>query len=584
MLKGKVSTYIDDVADSFTEMQKSVDNATDKMAAGRVILENLSAKQLNFYGIDPNLKTQLQDNAKLIEETQQKITEKVAQEDEARRKGGAFGAKRHREEVAALQAELQGLVNIQNTMGDGVAEIFKIEGEKVKVLQFEAITRKTTLAGLKQQLSLSKAVKGESLSRLTAELEIEGKIRAETIKNIQVRAGLVKKKIALAETDDERLAAQNEMNQLTQELAAVMREGMIATAEKLFLLEEKKLKVIQQEQKYTKMGLDVQQKSIGLDNAALDIAIRQKRIDAQTESEAAGRGFVVSAVQEEDIQKSIAEDRKTALEAEEGIKAQMINMEYALLKQKLHVAAIEAQNINASLKKDDPDRIDLTAIRTAQGQIESMQKRALENNEASYSAARAEVDLESAKRTKAADTERALQASQDALALGEFKNSIAQRGFDLEGKANAVAKSSMDSKRKLLEQEAKLRNLTDPNIREAKLTAQNVADIEKEMMSQKIVNMVKEANLKIQMIEAEYDLILLKNKLAKEEAILKATELNKSLAPEDQVDIEGIKQTFTTLDGLIQSTKTSATGAIADGLAASRSGSQYNPSHYRSER
>ena len=569
MLKGKVSTYIDDVADSFTEMQKSVDNATDKMAAGRVILENLSAKQLNFYGIDPNLKTQLQDNAKLIEETQQKITEKVAQEDEARRKGGAFGVKRHREEVAALEAELQGLVNIQNTMGDGVAEIFKIEGEKVKVLQFEAITRKTTLAGLKQQLSLSKAVKGESLSRLTAELELEGKIRAETIKNIQVRAGLVKKKIALAETDDERLAAQNEMNQLTQELAAVMREGLTATAEKLFLLEEKKLKVIQQQQKFTKMGLDVQQKSIGLDNAALDIAIRQKRIDAQTESEAAGRGFVVSAVQEEDIQKSIAEDRKTALEAEEGIKAQMINMEYALLKQKLHVAAIEAQNINASLKKDDPDRIDLTAIRTAQGQIESMQKRALENNEASYSAARAEVDLESAKRTKAADTERALQASQDALALGEFKNSIAQRGFDLEGKANAVAKSSMDSKRKLLEQEAKLRNLTDPNIREAKLTAQNVADIEKEMMSQKIVNMVKEANLKIQMIEAEYDLILLKNKLAKEEAILKATELNKSLAPEDQVDIEGIKQTFTTLDGLIQSTKTSATGAIADGLVAS---------------
>ena len=147
-------------------------------------------------------------------------------------------------------------------------------------------------------------------------------------------------------------------------------------------MEEKKLKVIQQQQKFTKMGLDVQQKSIGLDNAALDIAIRQKRIDAATESEAAGRGFVVSAVQEEDIQKSIAEDRKTALEAEEGIKAQMINMEYALLKQKLHVAAIEAQNINASLKKDDPDRIDLTAIRTAQGQIESMQKRALENNEA----------------------------------------------------------------------------------------------------------------------------------------------------------------------------------------------------------
>ena len=569
MLKGKVSTYIDEVADSFTEMQKSVDSASDKMAAGRVILENLSAKQLNFYGIDPNLKTQLQDNAKLIEETQQKITEKVAQEDEARRKGGVFGLKRHREEVAALEAELQGLVNIQNTMGEGVAETFRIEGEKVKVLQFEAITRKTTLAGLKQQLSFSRAVKGESLSRLTAELALEGEIRKETIKNIQVRAGLAEKKIALAKTDDERLAAQNEMNQLTQEMAAIMKEGLTATAEQLFLLEEKKLKVIQQQQKFTKMGLDVQQKSIGLDNAALDIAIRQKRIDAQTESEAAGRGFVVSAVQEEDIQKSIAEDRKTALEAEEGIKAQMINMEYALLKQKLHVAAIEAQTINASLKKDDPDRIDLTAIRTAQGQIESMQKRALENNEASYSAARAEVDLESAKRTKAADTERALQASQDALALGEFKNSIAQRGFDLEGKANAVAKSSMDSKRKLLEQEAKLRNLTDPNIREAKLTAQNVADIEKEMMSQKIVNMVKEANLKIQMIEAEYDLILLKNKLAKEEAILKATELNKSLAPEDQVDIEGIKQTFTTLDGLIQSTKKSATGAISDGLVAS---------------
>ena len=80
------------------------------------------------------------------------------------------------------------------------------------------------------------------------------------------------------------------------------------------------------------------------------------------------------------------------------------------------------------------------------------------------------------------------------------------------------------------------------------------------------------------MIEAEYDLILLKNKLAKEEAILKATELNKSLAPEDQVDIEGIKQTFTTLDGLIQSTKTSATGAIAERTRCKRSGSQYNPS------
>jgi len=571
MLKGKVSTYIDDVADSFIEMQKSVDGATDKLAAGRVILENLSAKQLNFYGIDPNLKTQLQDNAKLIEETQQKITEKVAQEEQARIKGGAHGVRRHREEVAALEAELQGLVNIQNTMGDGVAEIFKVEGEKVKVLQFEAITRKTTLAGLKQQLSLSRAVKGESLSRLTEELALEGEIRKETIKNIQVRAGLVEKKIALAETDDERLAAQNEMNQLTQEMAAIMKEGLTATAEQLFLLEEKKLKVIQQQQKFTKMGLDVQQKSIGLDNAALDIAIRQKRIDAATESEAAGRGFVVSAVQEEDIQKSIAEDRKTALEAEEGIKAQMINMEYALLKQKLHVAAIEAQTINASLKKDDPDRIDLTAIRTAQGQIESMQKRALENNEASYSAARAEVDLESAKRTKAADTERALQASQDALALGEFKNSIAQRGFDLEGKANEVAKSSMDSKRKLLEQEAKLRNLTDPNIREARLTAQNVADIEKEMYAQKILNLTNEAALKTKMIEAEYDLLLLKNKLAKEEALIKVREINAQLAAQNKPPIpeSTITSAFDVIETQIGKVRTAATGAIAEGLAAS---------------
>ena len=60
-------------------------------------------------------------------------------------------------------------------------------------------------------------------------MELEGKIRAGTIKNIQIRQELATKKMAAADTDAERLAVQNEMNQLTQELAAVTREDLTAS-------------------------------------------------------------------------------------------------------------------------------------------------------------------------------------------------------------------------------------------------------------------------------------------------------------------------------------------------------------------
>ena len=560
----KKGTNVDELVTNFEDMSKQIQNATNRAAAGQQVLQGLSSKQVKMFNVEREKK--LVDG--LIDAIQMKREQLQKKLDQINKTSG-FPALELEKQIAADNAEIAELQSLMDGLSAKAADRVLKEGEFFKTLQEEKIVFESQLGILETNSKLISMRDGESLEKRKALREVENQIIDRKKQNINIQIQEQAAAFNQAETEAERQSILARINELGNDYALLVgTQTLNAEKEQLKNAEDYEV-VLKQKVQYEKEALAVMQKAAELQSRALETEMKIQRLNAQAQSAREGKGFVVTAQQEAKIQRDTLQARLDASFNEQDLKEKSIKMEYSLLKARMQVALFEAENINKQI--EDPSlKIDTGMISEAIGMIDSAQTAAIQANSQEFLARRLQAINSANEVEKKGQDEMATESARAAAQKAELQDSITQQALALESKINANNAQRIESRKKLLEAEATLRNLKDPKIQEAKLTAKDVADIEAALIEEKKQIAVEEFFLKQKTIEAEYKLLQAKTELSKQEALIKARELNLQLQAQGKpgLDISSIETAYNTISNLQTEARDSAMGTLSEGLRA----------------
>lgn len=284
--------------------------------------------------------------------------------------------------------------------------------------------------------------------------------------------------------------------------------------------------LVTEQQKGAKALLDIQNKLLASQKKEQDSLEKLARIRAEEQSFATGRGFTVTATQEAKISQDMLKKRTEAIEAGEEVKNKSIDLEFTLLRARLQVIRAEAALINAQDVSSLKEVVPLGPIDEALASLPKAQKAAVAANAEETKALLAQATNENNKKQEASRVYLATLAEQDALNVIQLQqqgqieiNNLAQKMID-------ARNSSIAAERTLMEEQAKSETLAGP-LKQAIVTAQQQAEIDKELQTRRIEAAGQEMTLKRAQINMEYDLLDAKLALAEAEAKLRVEELKK---------------------------------------------------------
>ena len=488
-------------------------------------------------------------------------------------------------------SKILGMDDMSGLMGQDTAAIAKVMDERINTLS----------TGLKIAQEAYQ-VEGKNIEIAKSELELakasvveKGKylnIVEFTNQGIQasmrlVDAQIVQNNLLLTHSKDD-IALLAEAKRLDAERLR-LKESLIDKAEKEVLRTKENVTILQQQQKYDKFALDMQQKSLA--NLTATIAARKTLLEIEQKKKNAKDpsrdSSVLNAQDIADINKKLQADRIKANADEYTLKVSMIEAEYALLRVTMSVLKAEADNINGKAKNAGAPAppIDMTSFNYVYKNIDDMQKQSMAAAGASYAAGFYSIIQDTADVDEAAGKERIRVAT---LILNQ-QQKYDKVWSDMQAKANAEANERINATKTLLEIEQKQKNAKDSSRSSNELTPSDNYVINKKLQDDRIKATQDEYTLKVSMIEAEYALLKVNMGVLKAEGdIINAKAKAAGLPP--AIDMTGFNSVYDNIDKMksksletaaksyvasyltiIQDTADLAQGAIKQGMEATGS-------------
>ncbi len=451
----------------------------------------------------------------------------------------------------------------------GSFEIMVMQQEELfKTLQEQHLIGKANLDIANQQI---KRAKVRQLTESDAVTLFAAQNRAKRAQ-IQLIDNEIKKQELILKNDAEDVAAQSQLKKLLEDRRTLTSE-LLDLGDQRLMIAENQVNFITEEQRGAKALLNLQSKINAAKSAALilDKAIAEE--NAKAASAAMGDGRVQNPQQAYDQANDNKVGTEKAIKEEARIRIATINMEFTLLRGQLEVQRIKGENLNkeiaannASIRKFNEEfgtqvpldkLIDLGGINAAIALIPQAAT-------AAVTAADTEMNI---KLTQHATELNDLRFAAEQFSASEAENRAVRRlKLEQEGQRalnDILTKQQQNqdkinqSKREVLERQKRAESLANPALRESVITAEQRADIEKTLQEERIKAIESERDIKIAMVNMEYDLLSARLAAAKAEAVFLASK-------DPKVDETAVAARFDASIAAVSGARERATTALSD--------------------
>lgn len=433
------------------------------------------------------------------------------------------------------------------------------EGTEAYVLRVQEVQKGAQLAKLevvdaKRALDFAKQ---KTATQIDAEKQAEASfaLRRAQAKELDSQQAAVLLKLENQNLEEgQRTALLKEQNDL-RERSENITNNIFEAEETGVLVAQNKLNFLKQEQAVKNAVLDTQRRSLEMSQRDINLQERRLRAEAEARNNEGGLGFTTTAQDEAAISEALLADRKTAIEDELAIKKAAIDLEYDMLDARYAFLQAQTELFN----KQNGVNISTTALEKARNGLQAQRMKAQElADEESKVRLLEATNANNEAKIKGEEYLATLQQA-NAVSQVEALQSAMNAKLDIESKILAAEKKKFEEDQKILKEQRMMENLKNSGIREYKLTAQDIAEFEKNATTQKLKNAKEEERIALQRIDMEYNLLDAKLKLAKAEASIST----KKLEAQGVLSAEDSKKITDSFDTAIENVSAGRSAAVA---------------------